>query len=162
MTTLPPPPITIDSDSLEGFTVPELEVVSQAEALLAKVMDSDSFRDKVLAADFTETNGMTNQEIYDCLLEGNHYFCQPSGTIRLNLVMYMEPHSRVIGYTYLESITTYINRKFFATPVSIASNLIHEYSHILGFTHRGNWSTSIPYTLNRIFEACCAELGLSK
>lgn len=82
------------------------------------------------------------------------------GEILLNLNFYTPfwPWSSVVSYESGGSIY-YNSRKFNSLSVNdLSSNLLHEASHKLGFTHPGNKPTpsvlhTVPYTLNRVFEA---------
>lgn len=133
-------------------SIPEKNTVSQAHDLIVKVVASPLFASKLLAATLTETNGLTNAQVLDKLVQA---------TLSITVWMYNRWWTKVIGYTYFKTNTIYVNRKFFHGPVSVGSNLLHECSHILDFAHNGAWATSVPYTLNRIFEECCVELNLT-
>lgn len=55
----------------------------------------------------------------------------------------------------------------YLSKFDLASNLLHESSHQLGFTHDGNYDTAenektVPYTLNRVFMAWAEATGLIK
>lgn len=130
----------------------DADALSKARALILQVCATPLFAGKLLAATLTETQGKTNLQVLSDITEMDL-------TISVNL--YSSWWSHVIGYTYFATNTIHVNRKYFHGTVSIASNLLHECSHILGYTHDQVWATSVPYTLNRIFEDCCLELKLS-
>lgn len=146
--------------STKGFTKSDRQKIDQACALINTVVNSELFAQKFLRARMTELNGLTNEQALEQIRSGDCLFSDKDGTIDLKLVLYYKRWSRVVGYTNGTPMTIWINRKFFSTPVSIGSNLLHEACHLIGFSHYKSWETSLPYTMNRLFEACCRELGL--
>lgn len=128
----------------------EKATLAKGKDLVLKVVASPLFASKLLAASLTETNGLTNAEVLQKIT---------AASLEVTLWMYSKWWSKVVGYTYFKTNTIYVNRKFFRGPVAEGSNLLHEMSHILGFAHEFVWETSVPYTLNRIFEECCVELN---
>lgn len=74
------------------------------------------------------------------------------GELDISLVLYRKSWSHVVGYTFTNSLTIWVNRRYFGEPKGIASNLMHEASHQCGFTHQGRWATTVPYVLNKIVE----------
>lgn len=146
-----------------GFSKSDLNKIKLAEEILNIVINSDTYKNLFLAQSFTETNGKTNQEIYDQLISGDCLFTDADDTIDLKLVMYYRRWSKVVGYVNGSPLTIFINRKFFSTPISIASNLLHEYFHLMGFSHNDRWETSLSYLAgNELFEFAAKKLGLDK
>lgn len=143
-----------------GFTKSDLDKIELATVIIEVVVNSIIYRELFLVAKFTETNGKTNQEIFNELLSGDCQFTDADGTIDLKLVMYYKRYSSVVGYFDGTPFSIFINRKFFSTPLSIASNLLHEYLHIIGYSHYGAFETSVPYLAgNTIFEKAAKQLG---
>lgn len=146
-----------------GFTASDIEKIKKAEEIIFQVVNSDLYRERFLAAKFTETKGKTNEEILTELLSGDCQFTDADGTMDLKLVMYYKRYSSVVGYFDGTPFSIFINRKFFSTPLSIASNLFHEYAHLVGYTHYGEFETSVPYLAgNTIFERVAIKFGLDK
>lgn len=81
--------------------------------------------------------------------------------VKIHLITYYKRFSRVAGYTYSNDNRIWLNRKYHAgaSLCSEASNLAHEVSHILGYTHSYKASKSrpfsVPYSINAAFTACC-------
>lgn len=137
-------------------TADEEKAIRDGVILLNHVMTKQSFKDKVLAAQFTETNGLSNAQIYQKL-------CDNPITIDVNVYSgsYIANHfNHTVGYETVPGIVN-VNRYFVSTPYEFADNIIHEaMGHSQGFSHFTVKETSVPYTLNRIFEAVCKELKL--
>ena len=107
-----------------------------------------------LSANLTETNDLTSLQVLNRLKGGDQLSIGDElNTLDFNLVLYRKSFSKVVGYTFTDSLTIWVNRKFFGGPKGIASNLFHEATHQLGFLHNANWATTVPYTANRIVEA---------
>jgi hypothetical protein len=123
------------------------------------ILASPRFKEELLKSKMTETNGMTSQQVYDCIMKADQLNpLDKLDVLDIQIVMYNARWSGVVGYTYFESLFVWVNRKFFGTPKYVASNLIHEPTHQLGFGHGGKFSTSVPYTMNRIAEILYDEL----
>lgn len=92
--------------------------------------------------------------------------------ISIRIIVYTNPwwkrFSRVIGYVKGkikkdETGTIYVNSKYFNlnSKKNICSNLIHEVSHLKGYTHSSATSyESVPYKLNTIFKTFCENTGI--
>ena len=125
-------------------------MIADGVTLANATMKTSCFHDFVLSASWTETNGLTQPQIWDKLC---------SGTITVDVDMYLgtwyENHvSKTIGYEN-EPGTVHMNRYFVDSAYMVADNLIHEgEGHSQGFTHYGVKATSVPYGLNDAFEAC--------
>lgn len=118
----------------------------------------------MLSARFTSSKGMTNQQIYDLFMSGDCAFSDLDQTMDLKVTLY-KPRwrwSKVVGYVNPGKWMIWVNRHFFATPVSVGHNLTHEYCHQIGFSHvSAKEHSSVPYTVGYLFQDCCKEMGLS-
>ena len=136
----------------------EREMVYAAYDDLNKVLSSDLFRTRLLAAQFTETQGMGNGEIYDLAVNRSPIevdFAMFTGGFRQNHLWH------TMGYEDPAHPTVcYANRHFIQRKEVCASLILHETMHIIGFRHDDVKATSVPYVMNRIYEAVAAELGL--
>lgn len=142
-----------------GFSKADLAKIDAAVCLLDTVLNSQMFRSEFLKEKLTENKGKTNAEIIDHLLSGDCQFTDADGSIDLKLVMYYKRWSSVVGYFDGTPLTIFINRKFFSSHIDIASNLLHEYFHLMGYSHYKAFQTSVPYTANRVFERCVKAIG---
>lgn len=126
---------------------------------LNRILASELFRAALLAEKLTETrfegstHALTNQEVYDRIMKADQLHpLDELGVLDISVVLYRKSWSKVVGYTFFDSLSIWVNRKFFGGPCSIASNLLHESSHQLGFGHASTWATSVPYVMNKIVE----------
>lgn len=138
---------------LQSIKGTKKEAINAAIAFekLNRVYASQCFEQNVILRDFSETNGLNNQEIYNQFRQG---------IININLIFYtgswVENHILgIIGYIR-DGIpdTVFQNRYFVETPDEIARNMIHEIAHIVGFMHYEVFSTSVPYQMNEIWDEC--------
>lgn len=138
----------------------ERAMVDAAYADLNKVLSSESFKSKTLAARFTETQGMSNQQVYDLAVNKSPVavdFTMFTGTWKQNHLWH------TMGYEDDNHPNVcFANRHFIRSKEVCASLLLHETMHILGFHHKHDKATSVPYTMNRIYDAVAAELNLGK
>ncbi len=128
----------------------EQAMIAAGVALANATMKTACFRDFVLAAKWTETEGLTQAQIWQKLC---------SGPVSVSVEMYLGSAyqnyvTKTIGYED-EPGEVHMNRFFVDTAYEVASNIIHEAEgHTQGFSHYGVKSTSVPYGLNDAFEAC--------
>lgn len=133
--------------SMKNYTIKEQGNAREAEKKIVQVVSSECFGSFIKKSALTETNGKTNDQVLDSIRKAN---------ASLDLVMYSKWYSKVVGYTY-GGTTIYTNRKFHAgaTSCNVASNIVHEVAHVIGYSHYKAWGSSVPYQINRAFEACC-------
>lgn len=136
----------------KNFKRHEIKKYKKGLELLELVINSKDFKDEILRAKFTETQGMTNRQVYDYIMSGrNLYFTEVDKEIEIHVSMYYS-FRRVIGYTKPSTWWTYLNRRMFRrmSADDIAGNAIHEYCHNLGFSHYKRKRTSVPYQVGNI------------
>lgn len=142
-------------------TPERISKVSKAIYLLERVINSEEFKNKVLSSKFSNCGSLSNKQIFEILLYGRENF-KPIVDYQwdIEVKFYFKRFSRVIGYTlpgisYINCNTKYYD-KF--SPIEIAGNLAHEYSHKLGFDHNSaNESSSVPYLIGSIIEELAGE-----
>lgn len=137
--------------------------VNEAIELLRKVFTSPEFRRRILnhryngRKGFANNRGMSNLQIYNAILAGVEKL-KPTrnNAMDLELELYTDHDSKVMGYTLPRSKRIWMNTKFFNrhTPANVASNLTHEWLHKLGFDHdyKATWKRqySVPYGIGYI------------
>jgi hypothetical protein len=152
---------------LINFDSKDTQKVDLAIEIIKKVIRTKEFKNRVLnftyngQKSFVENNGLTNEQVYQKLLEGSEVL-DPGNDheMDLELELYFSRRSTV-GYTYANTIKIWINTKFFDvyTPAEVAGNIFHEWTHKLGFGHSSRYSSSraftVPYALGYLIE----ELG---
>ena len=141
---------SLEVGEITGATDAELVMIADGVALANLTMASSCFEDAVLSASWTETEGLSQAQIYDKLC---------SGTVTVDVEMYLGSWyqnnvSKTVGYEN-EPGKVHMNRYFVDSAYMVADNLVHEAEgHSQGFSHYGVKSTSVPYGLNEAFEAC--------
>lgn len=144
--------------AITGASAEERAMILAGADAANKVMASDCYKKILLAGAFTETNGLSNQQILDKQLKG---------PVTVNVEMFTGSFkqnywSKTIGYEYMdEPQNLYMNRHFVDTAFMVGDNIMHEgEGHSQGFWHNGVKSTSVPYGENDIFEECATQLGI--
>jgi hypothetical protein len=174
---LTPEAVRIDpSPEADGFDVEALLVnfknedqvkVESALELIKDVVRGSEFKERVInftyngKRAFVDNGGLTNEEIYQKILEGSEELNQGVDyKMDLELELYSSSKSTV-GYTYESSPRIWMNTKFFDVYEAheVAGNIFHEWTHKLGFDHASSYSvardSSVPYALGYLME----ELG---
>ncbi len=169
---VPPEALTWDADVyLVNFDSAQEAKVHKAVELIKKVIATKVFRDRVLnytykgKKRFVDNDGFTNAQIYQKLLSGAEIIGnrKPNNTMDVELELYYE-NTSTIGYTYPNTVRIWMNKKFFDkyTPEQVADNLIHEWTHKLGFGHAMKWSRkrdhSVPYAIGYLVEELIGKL----
>jgi hypothetical protein len=135
----------------------EAAMVADAYSDLNKVLASDLFRMETLAAAFTEANGLDSLGVYDLVVSRS--------PITVDLTMFtgtkwQNYFSRTMGYEDPNHPTVcFANRHFIRSKELCASLILHETMHVVGFPHAHAKNTSVPYTMNRIYEKVSAALS---
>lgn len=158
-------------DPTENFSPKEKVRLEEARVKLEICVNHPRFKQLFFQADFSgETSHWKNKRRVDIW---NHFMSgaetlQPEIDNEADITQdIFNPSFRTrntVGYTYKTVITQWINRKFFWAwkLVKIASNILHEWGHKLGFDHDFKRTArrpfSICYQLNRILEQVWSEV----
>ena len=155
--------LTVKVGYFYNFGPNEIMQAWKGIGLLQRALNDENFQTMVLSADFVETLGMGNQELIERLLGGADCIDETEDhVVNLDFRMYKNIFSRVIGYVLGNSRTIHVNKKFFGNPKNFASNILHEYMHILGFKHTSAVDYgSVPYKMNSIFGVWCDRNSIS-
>lgn len=135
----------------------ESKIVKIAEELSNKILNSSCFNDFMVSRELRKTNGLTRSEVVLDLKSKN---------LSVPVTMYHRKLSGVAGYRKPPSDMVYTNRKYHsgASACSRGSNLLHEWSHVAGYDHSFKPHKlrpySVPYSINKAFESCCACNGV--
>lgn len=151
----------MDLDQTSGFSAAELVTLDAAIATMQQVMNESCFRDGIESSSMTETQGMDPDQVYLTIMGGGTFWKEANGVADLLIDLYDDPLSRTIGYVETDDKWVYVNKKYFGTPAYVGSLLAHEYSHQEGFTHYEVLETSVPYTINRVFDTCASPVDRS-
>lgn len=123
-----------------NHTAFEKERNQKAIECLKRTVRGECYKEKWLARKLIQTNGKTNQQILDELINGD---------VKVKWSMYRS-FKNTIGYTYpLPYNTIHGNRKYYdkMDPCDIGTNLVHEVYHKLNYAHAQNPSESRPYSV---------------
>lgn len=125
---------------------------AQAERAIKKLNDvlaSDCFKNELSNRVFTENKNMTGGDIYKMMIEKSPLPARISvfnGTWKQNYIWKTMGIDNGSGIVYLNS--------YFLTNENMASTILHEIMHQLGFAHHKIKSTSVPYQMNDIYKEC--------
>jgi len=137
----------------------------RASEILNYILRHPSTRERWLSYRAVENQGLTQAQIWDLWVRGDQLAEEDAlGVTDIQVVMYHNRFSRVVGYTYLESLFVWINRRFFSSDVGRASNLGHEtLGHQYGFTHTvRDVMRTVPWLVNQLIEEQYEALQLEK
>lgn len=154
-----------------NFTASQEAKVEAAIELIKKVIRTTKFRDMVLnhtfngAKKFASTS-KTNLQVYNSIIAGAEtLYPTVDNEMDLQLELYTDMSSNVVGYTYPNTTKIWMNHKYFDTYTSnqVARNLIHEWSHKLGYDHDFSATSqrpySVPYGLGTIMGQLASEIA---
>lgn len=146
------------------FSMPKEAKLNDAIERMLLVINSKEFKQKVLAHEylgkktFVDNQNLTNQEVYEVIMAGVETLNGDlDQEMDLDLTLYYSNNSTV-GYTYPNTNRVWINDKFFTTNSlgKVAGNIVHEWTHKLGFTHDFNRTEkrnySVPYAVGNIIQ----------
>lgn len=143
---------TVSVHSISGATVQEEQMIAEGVQLANRVLAGPCYKQWVLAATYTENNGLTQAQIWDLMA------AQP---VTVDVEMYLgdwraNHWAKTVGYENdpYDGVV-HMNRYFVKTATMVADNLVHEgEGHSQGFHHYGAFSTSDPYGQNYALEGC--------
>lgn len=137
--------------------------MDRALNILKRVFSSSEFKRRILQhryrgrRSFAQNRGLSNYQIYHKILDGVERL-RPfrNNAMDVEIELYTDYQSTVLGYTYPRSKRIWMNSKYFNrhTPGKVAAHLVHEWLHKLGFdhdykrTHRRKYS--VPYAVGYI------------
>jgi len=138
------------------FSASGRKKIEQAAELIKEVVASEEFKNRVLnhryngKKQFANNNGLTNRQIYNKILEGAEQL-RPSkdNEMDLDLELYTDNSTNVVGYTYPNTNRVWMNNKYFSknTPALVTTNMMHEWLHKLGFGHDAKATPQRPYSV---------------
>jgi hypothetical protein len=173
--TIPTTPVDLDPEEtpiywdanlyMVNFNTAQENKVKDAVEIMRKVIGSQQFKDAILnhtyqgKKTFVDNGGFTNAQIYQKILDGAEIVGDRSknGEMDAELELYYT-FTNTVGYTRSNTTRIWMNTKYFNvyTPYNVAGNLMHEWTHKLGFSHAVNYSSSrdysVPYAVGSIME----------
>lgn len=150
-----------------NYTEVQQQNLLKASELIKKIFNSAEYKKEVIEftfkgeKKFNENQNKTNDQIYEHLMGGSENLLpEKNNQMDLTVKMYYSWKS-TIGYTYPTEMIVYTNSKFHKnfSPCEIASNLVHEWTHKMGYTHSMKWNRdrdfTVPYGHNTIVKKLC-------
>lgn len=133
--------------------------LSEAVYLLDSLLRTDEFYTRFMKSSFVGTKNMTNQEIYAYLMSGNSKYDTTSDkTINLYLSEYDNyAGGNELGVTRGKKTSTHRCFILKNDVGCLAGHLLHEYLHVMGFSHRNIRSErpkkrTVPYIVGGIIK----------
>lgn len=140
----------INVRKITGAYDSEIAMIHEGIARANRMVKSPCYKQWVLAARYTENNGLTQAQIYDL---------QASKPTYIDIEMYYK-NNGTVGFEYdpFDGVV-HMNRKFVNSAYMVGDNAIHEdRGHSLEFHHYGNHATSEPYGANYAYEGCSNQM----
>ncbi len=168
-----PPSALLFSFEIELINFPKQDEkkITHALKILKKVFSSSEFRKRVLRHEFDGkktfhmNRGLSNLEIYHLILSGMEELSPlRNHTMDVELELYSDFESNILGFTRPDTQRIWMNRKYFDehTGAELSSNLVHEWLHKLGFDHEREKTPlrkySVPYAIGYIVRELAREL----
>jgi hypothetical protein len=162
--------LSVDLDKLTGFSDADKGKIEQAAQAMSEALSSEEFKQAVLsftydgkeqfsnnqladAAGRTIATNMSNQQIYDTMMESREtYLNNTDETAHIDLTLYSPPFYKkwsVVGYGYPGQPQIFMNWNYFNSYdiAQVAANIAHEWTHKLGFDHDYNRTARRPYSV---------------
>lgn len=149
---------------LENFNEEQDTKVREVLKRVKLVINSLEFKEKILNHEFqgektfVDNNGLTNEQVYETIMKGEEDLVPGvDHTMNLTLSMYYK-YGSTVGYTYPDTMKIWINSRFFNgyTFGQAGGNIVHEWTHKLGFGHSyyNDYARpySVPYAIGTIIE----------
>jgi hypothetical protein len=172
------PRVTVVIHSKTGYTGFE-NFADQSAQKLQQTLNSEKFQQAILTGNFTETNGLSNQQIYDAIMLAHEKDGEGGRDnvvdLRVRTLTLERDGKRWMRNCRIGSwagtigvdgsgdgVTAICPQRLklwfdAADMASLAGHYAHEYMHILGFSHRKKKSTSLVYQVGDIIEQIVRE-----
>lgn len=145
--------------------------VFKALELIRHVLTTEEFRNRIYnyqsrgRKSFGNNNGLSNHEVYWKILAGAERLNPTkNNTMDMEVHLYTDYDSTVIGYTWPRTYKIWMNSKYFnrRSPAQIAGTLVHEWLHKIGFGHDYHVTRhrkySVPYAVGNLVEEIAERL----
>jgi hypothetical protein len=122
------------------------------ELKLNSIVQGDCFK-KSMQPKIDMTNGLTSDQVTTKIVSAKE---------TANIIFYYKRFSKAVGYENGDG-NIYANTKFWSGYgiCNMVSNVTHEVTHKLGFSHNGNSpagnENTVPYRANAAIESCCKD-----
>lgn len=139
----------------EKFPANRKSKMLEAIERLKVVVNSTEFRQRVEdyvyngRYQFVDNLGLTNEQIYFRIMDGAETLNNiVDNKMDIDITLYYS-NNGTVGYTYPNTTRTWVNDKFLNanTLGQVAANVVHEWTHKIGFGHDFNSTASRPYSV---------------
>ena len=141
--------LRVNVASRKGFSDIEAKRHQSAAELAEIVINSFEFKRMVTGRQsFTSTDD-TGVQVYNRLMTGAEVL-DPAVDYEMDVnVTIYEQNNSTVGYTYSNVVMIWLNRKFFKkySLGEIAGNMVHEWTHKMGYGHTSNNTSVRPYSV---------------
>lgn len=168
--------LKVKVNNARDFSEKRKAKLDKAIALADKVVNSELFKQRILNFRYTYSSGrwwwkkwytvpafrwndgLSNQQVYNLVMSGKEHGSQADSEIDVDITLVMARHNGVLGYTYPDTLRTWIYSWFFdsADLSEIVGNIVHEWCHKVGFDHEYNRTSlrqyTVPYGIGYIAE----------
>lgn len=143
----------IDTSRLSRY---KEEKIFKTTELLQVIFTSQEFKDRILEhrykgrRRFARNEGLSNLKIYKKILQGMETLHPvENNAMDIELAMYTDNDSIVLGYTNPFTKKIWMNTKYFNrnSASDVAATLMHEWLHKLGFGHEKERTPDRKYTV---------------
>ncbi len=151
-------------NTTKNFSQSDLEKLHQATVMVQEIVNTTEFKDRVInfvyqnQKTFVQNNGLSNEQIYSLLMSGAKKYpvATPANHVMDFDLELFKPklfQGNVLGYTSSSTSLISINQKFYRSSAvyEVAMNLVHEWTHKMGFEHDFNYTArrdySVPYAV---------------
>lgn len=159
--------LRVEPGSIKGFDKypSEKNRIENSFPIIEAVINSQEFKERVVSyvgsnrkREYASNKGLTNEMIYEKLMEGKELLNGTNTPFEMNLDIqrYLSgnPWSKVIAYTTPgKSPYIFVNGRKYKniSTTGIAGNLTHEWIHLMGFYHdSAKDQDSVPYAIGSI------------
>jgi len=151
-----------------NMTVTQEDKFRSALEMIKRVVATEEFRTRVFnhtfnsQKTFVDNRGYSNARIYQTILDAAETrILTKNNQMDMEVELYTDNTSNVIGYTTSGSKRIWVNTKYFNVNSisSVASNLFHEWLHKLGYSHSSAYTASRPYSVPYAIGNIVGELG---
>lgn len=152
-----------------GATEDDIQKLNKVSGIIEEILGSEEFKQRVLnftfngKKQFVDTT-LSNVKVYESIMSGSEkYSPDANGVMDISLNFYYQ-NKNTIGYTIPNSESIFLNHKYYNTydAYEAAGNIVHEWTHKLGFEHAKYWSTSrdysVPYGIGYIVDDMAKDI----
>jgi len=144
--------LTIKIDKMRDLSEKNQKLIIRTCEMATPVLNWRVWEERIMRQDYREDKGKSGAHILSLIKTGaDDPSKNPDGDIDLDITGFFRLSS-TIGYTYLNSYRTWVNRRFLDkfSEAELFGHIMHELMHrAFGFTHRIH-KGSVPYVVGYV------------